>query len=195
MQGIGNGFSELGIPYEVDEVDGKLEVDKPLKTWRLWLASRQLMSRGKIHGRAMQIWLGHVTHHFALAKSCMACLSACYRFAEDHKRHRAQVWPLVRKEMRQVASLLFLVEYDLSAATCPEVHLGDSADYGYSLMVTLASHDDIRAELRYKERWGFIAAYVMGGRLQWRLRHRWFQPKGQKNRRPIEVPREPCADD
>ena len=34
------------------------------------------------------------------------------------------------------------------------------------------------------------AAYVMGGRLQWRLRRRWFQPKGQKNRRPIEVPRD-----
>ena len=174
MDGIANRFSELGIPYEVDEVDGKLEVEslgmrfdfngrvaatpKPSKTWRLWLATRQLMSRGKIHGRAMQIWLGHVTHHFALAKSCMACLSACYRFAEDHKHHRSQVWPSVRKEMRQVLSLLFLVEYDLSASTCPEVHLGDSADYGYSLMVTSASHEDIRAELRYKERWRFIVS-------------------------------------
>jgi len=174
MLGIANRFSQLGIPYDIDDVHDKVEVEslgmkfdfagrvaampKPRRTWRLWLATRCLLKRRRVHGKVLQVWLGHVTHHFALTRCCMSSLSACYRFAEEHKGHRAVVWPSVKKELRHCLGLFFLVEMDLSAPTSPEVHVGDSADLGYSLMTTQASHEEIRAELRFKERWRFITS-------------------------------------
>lgn len=114
MLGIANRFSQLGIPYDIDDVHDKVEVEslgmkfdfagrvaampKPRRTWRLWLATRCLLKRRRVHGKVLQVWLGHVTHHFALTRCCMSSLSACYRFAEEHKGHRAVVWPSVCQE-------------------------------------------------------------------------------------------------
>ena len=94
MSDIAKQFSQLGIPYTVDEVESALEMDslglrldfkgrvaafpKPSRSWRLWLATKALLKRHKIHGKTLQIWLGHLVHHFSLMKAGMAILSACY---------------------------------------------------------------------------------------------------------------------
>ena len=172
MAGIAARFRDLGIPFEVDGVERKLEMDslglrldfkgrvaalpKPSKTWRLWLATQEMLRWRKLHGKLLQVWLGHITHHFALMKSCMSILSACYRFAARHSHHRSAIWPSVRREMRLCRDLLFLVELDMSSPTCPEVHIGDSADFGYSLMTTQATHFEVRRELQFREKWRFV---------------------------------------
>ena len=86
----------------------------------------------------------------------MAILSACYRFVADHSHHRAIPWRSVRRELRQVCDLIFVVELEMSASTATEVHVGDSADKGYALMVTQAGHAEVRREMAYREKWRFI---------------------------------------
>ena len=172
MDGIASTFERLGIPFVVDHVESSQQLDglglhfdmegrvvvhsKQRRAWRLWWASRSLLRRSKVHGKELQIWLGHMVHHFQVMRPCMSALSACYRFVVDHGHHRARLWPSVRKEIRHCLGLIFLVEYDLSASTCGEVHVGDSSDYGYSLMVTEAEHLEVRQELKFRERWRFI---------------------------------------
>ena len=106
MKDIAKQFAQLGIPYTVDEVGSALEMGslglrldfkgrvaaypKPSRSWRLWLATRALLRRRKIHGKILQIWLGHVVHHFSLMKAGMSILSACYRFVADHSL--GEVW-------------------------------------------------------------------------------------------------------
>ena len=44
----------------------------------------------------------------------------------------------------------------MSAPFCKEVHIGDSSDRGYGLMVTEARHSELRQALLHRERWRFI---------------------------------------
>lgn len=172
MDGIASTFERLGIPFVVDHVESSQKLEglglhfdmegrvvahsKSRRAWRLWWASRCLLRRSKVHGKLLQIWLGHMVHHFQVMRPCMSALSACYRFVVDHGHHRARLWPSVRREIKHCLGPIFLVEFSLSAPTCREVHVGDSSDYGYSLMVTEAEHSEVKQELKFRERWRFI---------------------------------------
>ena len=165
-------FDSLKIPFVVDGFDGSGEFEgiglhlsfggkvwahaKRQRAWRLWFAGLGLLRRGRVHGRLLQIWVGHVTHHFQIMKPAMAALSACYRFINDHGHHRAWLWPKVRREIRTCMGLFFLVERDLSASVSREVHVGDSSNNGYSLMTTQAPAVEVLREMQYRERWRFI---------------------------------------
>ena len=165
-------FESLGIPFVVDNVETALVTEslgmtldfrdqcrarpKSRRAWRLWFAIHEVLKRQRIHGRVLQILLGHLVHHFQLARPALSILSACYRFVADHWFHRAPVWTSVKRELRQCLGVLFIVEHNMSAKTCEEVHLGDSSDLGYSLMVTHASHHEVREAMKDREKWRFI---------------------------------------
>ena len=53
--------------------------------------------------------LGHVNLFFALCRPCLSVLSSYYRFAAQHLGKRAVVWPNLRREMREVMGLAFLL--------------------------------------------------------------------------------------
>lgn len=92
-------------------------------------------------------------------QDCRPSCSATYKFVSQHLGHRAVMWPNVRRELRIVQGLLFLVEYDLSAP--PTVHLGDSSTYGFALMDTSAQDREILRELSVRERW------LLAGQDEW----------------------------
>lgn len=167
-------FESLGIPFVTDHVETSLMTDslgmtldfrdqcrvrpKSRRAWRLWFAIHEILRRPRIHGRLLQVLLGHLVHHFQLARSALSILSACYRFVADHWFHRAPIWSSVKRELRQCLGMLFVIEYNMSADTCHEVHLGDSSDLGYSLMFTHATHQEIRTALQDREKWRFIVS-------------------------------------
>jgi hypothetical protein len=172
MDRVAHRFSELGIPFTVDHTDGQPTVDtlgltfsfgsrvtvraKQSRAWRLWGATRALLRRRRISGDILRVWLGHVNFHFMLSRPLLSILSACYKFSSSHLGHRFPMWPSVRKEMKLVLSRLFTVERDLSSEICPEVHVGDSSDRGYSLMCCNAPTSHIRSEMKYQEKWRFL---------------------------------------
>ena len=172
MDSVADRFARLGIPFEItDRAGGKtletlgLEFDfsdgcvvrnTRHRAWKLWLATKGMIKRQRLSGELVRVWLGHVNFYFSLCRPCLSTLSSCYRFAAVHLGHRAVVWQNVRKEMREVMGLIFLVERDLLAARSPLVHLGDSSMFGFSLMSTVATDAEIKRELEVKEKWGFI---------------------------------------
>ena len=161
----------LASEFEVDNVEGQgwmhslgLHFDfgdrctarsKTTRAWTLWMATRGLLRRRRVCGRLLRVWLGLANFHFQLARPGLSALSATYKFAAEHLDHRAPMWASVRSELRDVLGLIFLVEVDMSAPLCSEVHVGDSSDGGYALMSTQASHADVREALRHRERWRF----------------------------------------
>ena len=88
------------------------------------------------------MYLGLASFHFQLMRPALSIFSACYHFAAENIGRRRPVWPSVREESR------FLVEYDMSAPFCEEVHIGDSSDKGCGYR-----HAELR---RHRERWRFI---------------------------------------
>lgn len=172
MVKIAQRFSELGIPFEVDGVEGHERIDtlgltfhfsngvrvtaKAERAWRLWSATSAILRRRRVSGDVMRVWLGHVNFHFLLCRPLLSTLSASYKFSIAHLGHRFPMWSTVRKEMKLVQNLLLVVEKDLSAPYSGEVHVGDSSDRGYGLLSTHTSLDRVRAEMQFEERWRFI---------------------------------------
>ena len=172
MKQIAGRFQELNIPFEVDNIEGAATMDtlgltfdfsqgvvvraKKERAWRLWHATRALLRRRRISGDTLRVWLGHVNFHFLLCRPALSSISSCYRFAIDHLGHRFPMWPSVRKEMKQVLGLIFVVEKNLSSPVNPEVHVGDSSDKGYGMLHTFATVEQVKRELRFKERWRYL---------------------------------------
>ena len=172
MDKIAKRFQSLGIPFEVDNVCNNKAVDtlgltfffedglrvrsKKDRAWRLWLATKGILSRRRVSGEVLRVWLGHVNYHFLLCRPLLSTLSSCYSFCHSHLGHRFPLWPSVRKEIKLVLNLIFTVEKNLSAPLCPEVHVGDSSDRGYGLLVTSAPLKRIKSELQFREKWRFL---------------------------------------
>eukprot|EP00438_Fugacium_kawagutii_P019574 Skav228158 [mRNA] locus=scaffold439:19428:23715:+ [translate_table: standard] len=192
MTGIVNTFQKLGIPFVLsnEEAVDKFETlglvfdlkrrrirHRAARSWRLYLATRALLRRGRIPGELLRVWIGHVVHHFQLTRCNMSAIHACYRFVEASLGKRTLVWPSVRLEMRIVLGLIFLNEANLEAPYHPTVYLGDSSTYGFSLMETTASQHEIKTAMKCHERWRFIEApaEVPDGESI----HRYTSPAGQ----------------
>ncbi|CAE7263778.1 unnamed protein product [Symbiodinium sp. CCMP2592] len=173
MDAVADRFAGLGIPFEVTdkagdpvieslglefnfEGGGMVVRDTRKRAWRLWLATKALARRQRVSGEVLRVWLGHVNFYFQLNRSCVSVISACYRFAALHLGRRGHVWPNVRKELRQVMGLIFLVEVDMAAPRVSTVHVGDASMYGFFLMKTEATREEIDRELRVREHWRFI---------------------------------------
>lgn len=148
-------FETLGIVFDMRQ---RCIRHRNKRAWRLYLATKALLRRGRVHGETMRIWLGHVVNHFQLMRPAMSCLHASYRFVQHALSSRAMMWPSVRFELRLVAGLVFLGQLDWASPYHTEVYLGDSSTYGYSLMSTIATSSEVREAMRYEERWRFIEA-------------------------------------
>ena len=118
MGKIADRFEALNIPFEVDQQqreplvevlglefdmgDRVLVTNKRGRVWRVWMAISAVLRRKRVHGKFIQILLGHINHIFQLCRPGLSVLSACYRFAADHSHHRYPLWPSVRRELDTV---------------------------------------------------------------------------------------------
>jgi hypothetical protein len=172
MTTISNRFDELGIPFTVSgrEILGELHslglvfrfgktqqtlVQTHKRAWKLYLATKALCKRWRIKGEVLRIWAGHIVNFFQIAKLGLSCLHATYKFIESALGKRTRVWGSVRHEMKLTLGLFFISGCDLGASVSPEAYIGDSSDWGYSLMVSPVSNAEVRQEIRYKEKWRF----------------------------------------
>ncbi|CAE8695937.1 unnamed protein product [Polarella glacialis] len=171
MRAVCERFGQLGIPFAVTHGRSQAHLDtiglrfdfarrelmhKSRRCWRLRLATLALLRRRKVRGSVSQVWGGHVIHHFSLLRPGMSCLHSFYRFIEFAGDNQKVLWPSVRQEMRLVIGLLFLGEAHLGAPIHENVYLGDSSAYGFSLMVTKSSQQEVRQATLHRERWRFI---------------------------------------
>eukprot|EP00438_Fugacium_kawagutii_P014873 Skav225062 [mRNA] locus=scaffold2293:21259:24786:- [translate_table: standard] len=180
MEGIVKQFQQLGIPFVTsgDEPLAKFETlglvfdvknrkirHRHQRSWRLYMATRCLLKRGRLRGETLRVWLGHVIHHFQLCRSAMLAVHSCYRFVEASLGKRMEVWPSVRFEMRLVLGLIFQGQADLALPYSRVAYLGDSSTHGYSLMATECSEQEVKKAMRSHERWRFLEAeaYVPEG--------------------------------
>ncbi|CAE8638853.1 unnamed protein product, partial [Polarella glacialis] len=175
MRAVCERFGQLGIPFVVTHKSSQSYLDtiglrfdfargalmhKSRRCWRLRLATLALLRRRKVRGSVLQVWGGHVIHHFSLLRPGMSCLHSFYRFIEFAGNEQKVLWPSVRQEMRLVIGLVFLGEAHLGAPIHENVYLGDSSTYGFSLMVTKSSQLEVRQATLHRERWRFIAPDV-----------------------------------
>ena len=173
MQMITSWFGQLGIPFTTAGEDALEEFQtlgmvfdmrnkrirhRPARAWRLYYATCALLKRGRVKGEMLRTWAGHVVNHFQLLKPAMSCLFSTYRFIQANLGRRAMMWTAVRTELRLVKGLIFLGGVDWTSEFSSDVYLGDSSTFGYALMITKASREEVKEAMKSKERWRFIEA-------------------------------------
>lgn len=172
MDSIAQRFQALGIPFDITDPAGQAEVEslgfqfsfdpkvtlrnKSSRAWRLDIATKAILKRKRVSGDLLRVWLGHTNFFFQLNRLGLSCLSAVYKFSAMNLGRRASMWPNVRRELRQIMGLIFLVERELTASRSEVVRLGDSSSYGFALMSTTYSSAEIGHEVKFREKWRFI---------------------------------------
>ncbi|CAK0804818.1 unnamed protein product, partial [Prorocentrum cordatum] len=111
----------------------------PRRTWRLHLALQEVIRRGFASGRVVQILVGHLVHHFQLARAALASLDKVWAFIGEHYDDEAELWDSVRWELEVAGWLVFMAGVDL----------------GYALHVAEISDAEYREVAAYRERWRF----------------------------------------
>ena len=87
------------------------------RAWRLYLALKHVLKQNRITTEAMRVLVGHIVHYFSIMRPGLSVLYHTYKFIFDWLDGRSHNIPgSVKRELRVVAGLVFLVEIELKAS-------------------------------------------------------------------------------
>ena len=166
-------FETIGVIF--DFVKGVAR-NKPRRVWRAFLAGKELLRRRRVSGKHIEVWLGHMTSLFMLMPSGLSCFFHIYRFLQQHRFGRSELWESVRNEIKTALGLMWLAQSNLRFDPVKQVDAGDASGHGFALMTTLASRTEISEACRWREGWRFRAMpQVMKDAAKTQDRHKIFE--------------------
>ena len=74
--------------------------NKPRRLWKAFLAGQEILRRRRVSIKVLEVWLGHMTSIFMLAPAFLSCYFHIFRFMQQNRGGRAEVWREVRREIR-----------------------------------------------------------------------------------------------
>lgn len=148
----GVGLDTLG--WNFDEHSPKVKVTNK-RMWRLRLATLELLKRDRADGRLIEKLVGHFTFAGLLQRSLLSVFQACYAFIRKQYHQEVQIWAEVRRELFWAASLICLVEKDLSSVWSSRVHATDASFWGRGVVSINKEIDDVKAVGQHCDRWRF----------------------------------------
>ena len=128
---------------------------KSRRLWRTFLAGRELLRRRRVSGKHLEIWVGHVTSLALLFPGMLSCFFHIYRFLQENRARRAEVWVEVRREIQLALGLLWLCRAEMTFNPIRQVDIGDSSTDAFAMMTTWASTQEVKEACRFREGWRF----------------------------------------
>ena len=125
------------------------------RLWRLKLGIAEVLRLGKLTSKQLACIVGHITWTLLLKRECLSILNSVYAFMNLHSDIALGLWPSVRRELRQVASILPLICCKLGLPWSDDVYVRDSSSEGYAVLKRTLPHDIICNWGRTSERWRF----------------------------------------
>lgn len=145
-------FTTVGIVLDFRQ---RKVLVKPRRLWKVFLAGREILRRGRVSGSVLEKWLGHMTFIFMVAPAGLSTFFHIYRQVQQSRGRRVQLWSSVRREIRTALGIMWLSKASIAFDPVLQVDAGDSSSDGYALMTTWAQPSEIREALRWKEAWRF----------------------------------------
>ncbi len=144
----------VGLSFDGTSHEIRLSWDR---VWRLRLALLHILDLNSISGRQLEQVIGHVTWSCLLRRECLSILNSTYSFMRAKCHRETRLWPSVRRELRQIASLLPLMVANTSLPWSSTVSVSDSSDYGFAVLERdFADHMDLAKSWgRQSERWRY----------------------------------------
>lgn len=167
---IVNQFAELGIPLtwsssspsDVLETIGVIfdfkkgvARNKPHRIWRAFLAGKELLRRRRVSLRILEIWLGHMTSLFMISPTALSCFFHIYKFVQQHRGKRVELWPSVREEIKMALGVVWMCRSSLAFDPVRQVDAGDASGSAFALVTTWASTNEIAQACQRREAWRF----------------------------------------
>ena len=147
-------FETIGVIFDFEKGVAR---NKPRRVWRTFLAGKELLRRRRVSGKHVEVWLGHMTSLFMLMPGGLSCFFHIYRFLQQHRLGRAELWESVRNEIKMALGLVWLAQSNLKFDPVRQVDAGDASGHGFAMMATLASKSEISEACRWREGWRFRA--------------------------------------
>ncbi len=148
----GVGLDTLG--WNFDEHSPKVRVTNK-RMWRLRLATLELLKRDRADGRLIEKLVGHFTFAGLLQRGLLSVFQASYAFIRKQYHQEVQLWAEVRRELFLAASLICMVEKDLSSVWSPRVHATDASFWGRGVVSIDKEIGDVKAIGQHCDRWRF----------------------------------------
>lgn len=166
---VGDELNRRGLPTHPVEVcqdtlgwhfsENRPQVEmNPRRLWKLRFAILQLIEDGWGSGRLVEKIVGHITFAALLRREILSCLQAVYVYIWKSYHVHSRLWPEVKRELRWVASLLPLIQRDLSAGWGDYVHATDASHWGRGVARAAVPADMMRHESKWHDRWRFSRA-------------------------------------
>eukprot|EP00438_Fugacium_kawagutii_P014095 Skav231798 [mRNA] locus=scaffold734:131220:155475:+ [translate_table: standard] len=137
--------------------DGKLK-PKAARLWKLRLAIREILRRGRVSGQQLERLVGHITFVSLCRREALSVLGDSYTFI---RRHYAQVVPLwksvrkFRKELLNWDGIAPLIFCQLDADWGNTLYAVDASEWGLGVTTTNIDVLEAKGLWAYNERWRF----------------------------------------
>eukprot|EP00438_Fugacium_kawagutii_P004403 Skav208531 [mRNA] locus=scaffold3037:66464:70014:+ [translate_table: standard] len=125
------------------------------RVWKVRLALRHLLRRGRASGQEIERLLGHITFIALGRRESLSIFGECYTFMQRRYRAVVPLWKSVRKELEIWDGISPLIVQDLRSAWVPQVCAVDASEWGLGVCVGDVGREACKKMGRYNERWRF----------------------------------------
>ena len=124
----------------------------PARAWRLYSATRELAEMGGSTPAAVQIYLGHLVHHFMLLRPALAAVDLLYGIAHRSGRAFTCFSPDTIAELRTIKGLIFLAGVQLNLPWAEVAYCSDACLSDYAVSEAQVSYEEAASAGLIRER-------------------------------------------
>eukprot|EP00438_Fugacium_kawagutii_P012339 Skav221970 [mRNA] locus=scaffold195:898936:903000:- [translate_table: standard] len=125
------------------------------RLWRVRLAIRELLRRGRCSGQQLERLLGHITFVSLCRRESLSVLGECYTYIRRCYHKVGNIWKSVRSELAKWDGIAPLIFSDLTSLHATTMYAVDASDWGMGVVTTNISGEEAFQLGRYVERWRF----------------------------------------
>ena len=104
------------------------------RIWRIRIAIRELLSRGRMTGQQLERLIGHMTFVSLCRREALAVLGEVYTFIRRHYLECVPIWKTVRKELMKFDGLCPLIFNNMRSGWSNAVYAVDASEWGLGVV-------------------------------------------------------------
>ena len=125
------------------------------RVWRIRLAIRELLRRGRATGRMLERLVGQLCFVALGKREIYSVLGCVFAFIAKNYDRCVRLWPVVCRELMLFDALSPLLVTNLAAPWSDQVHSVDASFWGLGVCATTVPSEVVRKIGRQAERWRF----------------------------------------
>eukprot|EP00438_Fugacium_kawagutii_P003851 Skav230672 [mRNA] locus=scaffold2185:329965:335309:- [translate_table: standard] len=125
------------------------------RIWRIRLALRELLSRGRMSGQQLERLVGHMTFVSLCRREALAVMGEVYSFIRRHYPEVVPIWKSVRKELMKFDGICPLIFNNLQSSWSDTVYAVDASEWGLGVVRATVEPSVVGAWGQHLERWRF----------------------------------------